>query len=144
MLHIDAKIVMSSDARILSMVRQAIRNLTLEIGWNDADSNAITLAVEEALTNKIRHAYGNRPDGRIQFDFRIERGALVFELTDQGKAPDPRRICAREAGSLTPGGLGTHIMRDVMDEVAYQTNNSGNLVILTKFLPGTHAAELSK
>jgi anti-sigma regulatory factor (Ser/Thr protein kinase) len=139
-LFIEAKIVLSADARLLTAVRCAIENLTAILGWGDSDSGAITLAIEEALTNKIRHAYRNRPDGRIQFEFRTEPDALVFRLTDQGEAPDPARICARR-DSLQSGGFGTHIMKDVMDKVVYQTTPEGNHVILTKYLPGRGAPD---
>jgi len=107
--------------------------------WNDSESHANTLAIEEALTNKIRHAYRNRLDGRIRFQFRTEPDALVFHLTDQGEPPDPARIHARR-DSLQPGGFGTHIMKDVMDKVVYRTTQEGNEVILTKYLPNNRNA----
>jgi serine/threonine-protein kinase RsbW len=134
-LYIEAKVVLSADVRFLAAMRHTVGSLTAVLGWNDSESRAITLAVEEALTNKIRHAYGNRPEGRIQFQFRTEPGALVFQLTDQGEPPDPARICARERDSLQAGGFGTHIMKDVMDQVVYRTTEEGNHVILTKLLP---------
>jgi anti-sigma regulatory factor (Ser/Thr protein kinase) len=138
-LFIEARITLSSDIRFLGPMRHTIENLAMEMGWNESESRAITLAVEEAFTNKIRHAYKNRPDCRIQFDFRTEPGVLVFVLTDQGEAPDPARICHRDrdAPSLTAGGFGTLIIRDVMDEVIYQTVGEGNQLILKKYLPET-------
>ena len=142
-LFIEAKIVISTDVRLLAAMRHTIGNLTAILGWNESESLAITLAVEEALTNKIRHAYKNRPDGRIQFEFRTESHALVFRLTERGEAPDPARICARR-DSLQAGGFGTQVMKDVMDEVVYQTTEEGNQVIMTKHLPNhTHAPDRS-
>ncbi len=132
--YIEAKIVISTDVRFLAAIRHTIGNLTVALGWNEEESQAITLAVEEALTNKIRHAYKNRPDGRIQFELCTEPDALVFQLTDQGEPPDPAKICARR-DSLQPGGFGTQIMKDVMDKVVYRTTEQGNQVILTKHLP---------
>lgn len=143
-LFVDAKILISSHARLLPVLRLAIWNLALDLGWDDSESRSITLAVEEALTNKIRHAYGNRTDGRIQIEFRTDPRALVFRLTDQGEAPDTSRFCLREEDSLTVGGLGTQIIRDVMDEVTYQTVAEGNQVILTKYLPGRKTPEASQ
>jgi anti-sigma regulatory factor (Ser/Thr protein kinase) len=141
-LYIEATVVLSADVRFLPAMRHTIGSLTAILGWNDLESRAITLAVEEALTNKIRHAYGYRSEGRIQFQFRTEPGALVFQLTDQGEPPDPAKICARERDSLQPGGFGTHIMKDVMDQVVYRTTEEGNHVILTKHLPAnTHTQE---
>jgi anti-sigma regulatory factor (Ser/Thr protein kinase) len=133
--YISATIVLASDARLLSTVRKAIESLTAELGWNPSESRAITLAVEEALTNKIRHAYNGRTDGRIQFEFSTEPDSLVFRLTDRGEAPDPAKICAREPDSLKPGGFGTNIIRDVMDKVIYQTAEGGNQLILIKYFP---------
>jgi anti-sigma regulatory factor (Ser/Thr protein kinase) len=132
--YIEAKIVISTDVCFLAAIRHTIGNLTVALGWDEEESQAITLAVEEALTNKIRHAYGNRPGGHIQFEFRTEPNALVFQLTDQGEPPDPAKICARR-DSLQPGGFGTQIMKDVMDKVVYRTTEEGNHVILTKHLP---------
>ncbi len=139
--YIEARVIISADVRFLAAIRHTIEDLTTVLGWNDSDSHAITLAVEEALTNKIRHAYRNRPEGRIQFEVRTEPDALVFRLTDQGEPPDPARICARR-DHLQPGGFGTHIMKDTMDEVVYRTTEEGNQVILTKYRPGdTHAPD---
>ena len=134
-LYFEARIVISTDVRILAAMRHTIGDLAAVLGWNDSESHAITLAVEEALTNKIRHAYRNRPDGRIQFEFRTEPDALVFQLTDQGEPPDPAKICAPRDG-LQPGGFGTQIMKDVMDKVVYRTTAQGNQVVLTKYFPG--------
>lgn len=134
-LYFELRVVMSGDPRFLPAMRHTIENLTLELGWPESGSRAITLALEEALTNKIRHAYKNDPSGRIQTEIRIEDGALIFRLTDWGEAPDPARICSRDRDSTRAGGLGTHIIRDVMDSVIYQTTSDGNQLILTKKLP---------
>lgn len=134
-LCVEAKIVMSSDARLLAVLRSAIGSLTLELGWSESESRAITLAVDEAVTNKIRHACKGMADTRIQIEFRTEPGVLIFRLTDQGEPPNPERLCARQKGSAVPGGLGTHIIRDVMDEVSYTTTADGNHVIMKKYLP---------
>ena len=139
-LYIEARVVLSADVRFLAAMRHTVESLTAVLGWNDSESHAITLAVEEALTNKIRHAYRNSPEGRIQFQFRTEAHALVFQLTDQGEPPDPAKICARERDSLQAGGFGTHIMKDVMDQVVYRTTEEGNHVVLTKHLPGNKSA----
>jgi len=138
-LYFDARIVISADVRFLSAIRHTIEHLTAALGWNDAESLAITLAIEEALTNKIRHAYKNRPDGRIQFEFRKEPNAVVFQLTDQGEPPDPARICAQRE-NMQPGGFGTQIMKDAMDQVVYRTTEEGNQVIMTKYLPSGRTA----
>ena len=131
----EAHIVMSSDTRFLPVLRRTIENLTLELGWNESEARGITLAFEEALTNKIRHAYKNLPDGRIQLAVKLEADSLVLELTDQGEPPDPGRLFAQQPDGFRAGGFGTHIIRDVMDSVEYRTTEAGNQLILMKRLP---------
>ena len=95
-------------------------------GWDEADCQAIMLAVDEALANIIRHAYHDRTDGVIEFECRETAEGLEFELCDHGDPVDKSKICARQVGCDKPGGLGTHIIKDVMDEVSYQAVPGGN------------------
>jgi len=125
---------MASDVRYLPVVRGAVGALTAAIGWNEAECRAVVLAIDEAITNIIRHAYQGRSDGLIELECRESADGLEFTVLDNGEPPDPSRICAREAGADKPGGLGTHIIRDVMDSVSYQRTESGNRFLAAKRL----------
>ena len=59
-----------SDPRYLGVVRGAIGPLAAVIGWDESECRAIVLAVDEALTNVIRHAYHNRTDGLMELECR--------------------------------------------------------------------------
>ena len=128
------KFVMPSDPRYLPVVRGAVRALSATMGWDDGDCRAITLALDEALANVIRHAYHNRADGTIEVDCRELPEGLEITLLDNGDAPDRSKICARAIGCDQAGGLGTHIIRDVMDTVSYQATPAGNRFVATKRL----------
>jgi anti-sigma regulatory factor (Ser/Thr protein kinase) len=131
------KLVMPSDPRYLPVVRGAIAPLAAAMGWDESDSRAITLALDEALANVIRHAYHNRADGCIELECLESAEGLEFTLLDQGEAPDRSKICARAIACDLPGGLGTHIIKDVMDTVSYQATPSGNRFVATKRLKKT-------
>jgi anti-sigma regulatory factor (Ser/Thr protein kinase) len=124
--------VMSSHPRYLPVVRAAVGQLAAMVGWNESDSRAITLAVDEALSNVIRHAYHSRADGRVELQCHVAGDVLEFRIRDAGDAPDLTRICAREVGCDKIGGLGTHIIRDVMDTVSYRAAPDGNWFIASK------------
>jgi anti-sigma regulatory factor (Ser/Thr protein kinase) len=100
--------------------------LAAMVGWNETESRCITMAVDEALTNVIRHAYHGRSDARIQLDCRAGEDQLEIRIRDTGDPPNQSRICAREVGCDRIGGLGTHIIRDVMDTVSYESGQDGN------------------
>jgi anti-sigma regulatory factor (Ser/Thr protein kinase) len=125
---------MNSHPRYLPVVRATVEQLAAMVGWDEGECRAITLAIDEALTNVIRHAYHGRTDGRIELECHAGTDELEFRIQDTGVPPDPARICLRQVGSDQPGGLGTHIIRDVMDAVSYKTSPEGNRFTATKRL----------
>jgi len=132
--YLQVSFALPSDPRYLPVVRGAIAPLAAAIGWDECDCRAITLAVDEALTNVIRHAYQNRRDGLIEMECRESSDGLEITLLDNGAPPDKSSICARELGCDQPGGLGTHIIREVMDSVSYETSDKGNRFVARKTL----------
>jgi anti-sigma regulatory factor (Ser/Thr protein kinase) len=135
--RLQVKFAMPSDPRYLPVVRGAIGPLAAAIGWDETECRAITLAVDEALANIIRHAYHSRLDGLIELECRENVDGLEIALLDKGDAPDQSKICARELGCDQPGGLGTHIIRKVMDKVSYEVSPEGNRFVATKLLRRT-------
>jgi serine/threonine-protein kinase RsbW len=135
--YLQVSFALPSDPRYLPVVRGAITPLAAAIGWDECDCRAITLAVDEALTNVIRHAYLNRTDGLIELECRESADGLEITLLDNGEAPDKSNICARELDCDQPGGLGTHIIREVMDSVSYERSDKGNRFVARKTLRKT-------
>ena len=117
---------MFSQARCLPVVRATVAHLAAAVGWNESETRHITMAVDEALANVIRHAYHGRTDARIELHCRAGEGQLEIRIRDTGDPADRSRICARDSECDRIGGLGTHIIRDVMDAVAYESDKDGN------------------
>jgi anti-sigma regulatory factor (Ser/Thr protein kinase) len=135
--RLEIKFRVPSDPRYLCVVRGAVGRLAAVIGWDESECRAIALAVDEALTNVIRHAYHDRPDGLMELECRETSDGLEISLLDNGEAPDRSRICAREIDCDKPGGMGTHIIKQVMDRVAYEESPEGNRFVATKKLRKT-------
>ena len=135
--HLQMKFAMPSDPRYLPVVRGAIGPLAAAIGWDESECRAITLALDEALANVIRHAYPTRADGLIELECREVPDGLEITLLDQGDSADKSKICAREIGCAEPGGLGTHIIKKVMDKVSYEESPEGNRFVASKQLRKT-------
>ena len=128
------KLELQSDPRVLSVVRSAVQQFASVLGFSEGDCNAITLAVDEALTNVIRHAYQNRHDQPIGLVCEGRDAGAEFILTDCGIAADPANFCSRPLGEVRGGGLGTHIIAKVMDQVSYERSAEGNRLRLFKSL----------
>jgi sigma-B regulation protein RsbU (phosphoserine phosphatase) len=136
-LCLQMSFAMPSDPRYLPVVRGAIGPLAAAIGWGESECRAITLALDEALANVIRHSYHNSADGLIELECRESAEGLEITLLDKGDAPDRSKICAREIGCDQPGGLGTHIIKSVMDTVSYEESPEGNRFVARKLIRKT-------
>ncbi len=113
-----------SDPANLATVRAAVRQVSVEAGFADADAEQIALAVDEALANVIKHGYGMQTNRPIRLRAEVvseeRRTGLRFVVRDYGRVVDPATICGRDLEEVRPGGLGVHIIRSVMDEVCYE------------------------
>ncbi len=89
----------------------------------------LVLAVDEACTNIMRHAYCGC-EGNIALRLLRERDMLVFELADEAPASDPSRMQPRDLGECRPGGLGVAFIDTLMDEWRIEPSQSGKGNIL--------------
>jgi len=131
-----------SNPRLLSTVRGAVEPLAEMLGFPAAQRRSITRAVDEALTNIVRHSYGNRPDRPITLYFRrarrrrgnsVEQG-LEIVLCDHGPAVDPDKLRGRPLDELRPSGLGLHFIHEAMDTVEFTRKGLTNRLRLVKYL----------
>jgi serine/threonine-protein kinase RsbW len=131
-----------SDPNLLCAVRGAIERLTESLGFTTEDCRGITRAVDEALTNIIRHAYGGKVDQPIAMMFRTllragsaegQRG-IEIQLCDRGPAFEPEKMCGRALDDVKPGGLGLHFIQESMDVVEYKRANGTNCLRLVKYV----------
>ncbi len=118
----------------LKLVRAAISQAARLCKCSDDTVHDLVLAVDEALQNVIRHAYDSSPDGEIEIElYRTKRELTVF-IRDFAETIDVSKVKPRELDELRPGGLGTHFMREVMDEVEFLNlpEGGGNLLRMVK------------
>ncbi len=142
------KMELPSDPALLCVVRGAVGKLAEVAGLPEKACREVTLAVDEALTNIIRHAYRNRRGHAIELRCRRCGGPrgirLEFVLVDKGRAVDPAELRGRPLDEVRPGGLGTHLIQHSMDEVSYQRRGGRNRLRLVKYLAALGPAEPRK
>ena len=131
-----------SNPQWLSVVRGAVERLAETLGFPMEQSRSITRAVDEALTNIVRHSYGNRLDQPIAMYFRraqrthdgrVQHGLEIL-LCDRGPAADPCKFQGRPLEEIRPGGLGMHFIRQAMDTVEFTRKGPTNRLRLVKYL----------
>ena len=128
----------------LPVVRAAVERLCELMGFADEDRGGIVLAVDEALTNVIKHAYHGDDDKPIEIVLRptesAGQAALSIEVRDWGDVAEPAQIKSRDLEDIRPGGLGVHIMSSCMDEVTYTpAPDAGTVLTMLKTLTQRNA-----
>jgi anti-sigma regulatory factor (Ser/Thr protein kinase) len=124
-----------SDPAELKRVRSEVESFTHAMGMTEQCAGKVVLAMDEALTNIIRHAYQGAPDRPIEIDLAVRDKRLEVTLRDYGKEAPKAEIRSRDLDDVRPGGLGVHIMTECMDSVDYQSApGGGTKLIMTKNL----------
>lgn len=123
----------------LNTVREFVSRAALEAGFGEEDVSKIALAVDEACTNVIKHAYRFDPSKNITVSVRKGNGAFEVSIQDTGsqfnpddvKTPDMKEYLSH----YRRGGLGVYLMKSLMDKVEYSiTPGKNNEVRLIKYL----------
>ena len=132
------KTISSKTASLLS-VREFVSEAAKAFGFSDEDSSKIVLAVDEACTNIIKHAYRNSPDQRITITIVREKERFEVRISDEGRSFDPKTLrplnLKEHLTKYRRGGLGVYLIKSLVDEVEYRSiGGKTNEVRLTKYL----------
>ena len=144
------KIEMESDPRYLGCIRELILHAARQMGFVDQQAAQAAMAVDEALANVIKHGYGERPDGKIWLsvtplgDDAVLGTGLRIVIEDEARQVDPTCIKGRDLSDIRPGGLGVHIIREVMDEVRYEKRQGAGMRLTLVKLANGRAARSAK
>lgn len=124
----------TSNAEHLADVRNRVRDTIQWLGFNPEVLNCIVLAVNEACMNVIQHAYGPSHSGEVILEIFDTGREIVFRLTDFAPPVDKSKIRSRDLEDIRPGGLGVHLMNEVMDEVDFRNDPEGigNVLVMKK------------
>jgi serine/threonine-protein kinase RsbW len=136
------RLELQSNPELLCAVRGAMEKLTERMGFPESECRSVTRAVDEAMTNIIRHAYGNQPDQPIELTCYRARGGpsgellegLEIILKDHGAPAEPEKMQGRPLEEVKPGGLGLHYIRQSMDIMEFSRADGTNQLRLVKYL----------
>ena len=123
----------------LSLVRKVVATSAREVGFGADEVDKIELAVDEAVSNAILYA---EPECPRQIVVQVQPGPARFVVVlKDGGPPFPfeekgRIVLDQQLRTSERGGLGIYIIRQFMDEVAYEYSAAdGNVITMTKVIP---------
>jgi serine/threonine-protein kinase RsbW len=120
---------------LLAFLEQACQ----EAGLDEEAAFAVRLAGEEACANIINHAYRGVAPGPISMELRCDGAQVELRIEDRAPvfAPEdaPAPDLTSDAETRRMGGLGWHLIRQMMDEVRHEPRaGGGNRLVLVKRL----------
>jgi len=121
----------------LDDIRTFVAQAAQKAALTDKAIYAVQMAVDEACTNIIEHAYGGESDEEIEITCEIKKNSLTLTLRDKGQPFDMDSVSSPDLNlplaERQVGGLGIHLIRNLMDGIAYESSKeAGNTLILTK------------
>ena len=131
-----------SKTEYLADVRSIVRAFSLKCGFPREEAEKIALAVDEACTNVIKHAY--KFDSEKEYSIRLLQlsDCIAIEVIDNGMIFNPLDAknvdIASHVRSFKRGGLGIHLIKNLIDEIEYHSEpGKRNIVRLKKYFPRT-------
>ncbi len=121
----------------LEAVRRFVADWGLAAHLPERTVEQVTLAVDEACTNVVKHAYRGRPGQTLEVGVSVDADRFTISIRDTGTAFEPLEYhqpdLRQAVAARRRGGLGVHLMRRLMDRVEYHTQGNVNEVRLVKY-----------
>jgi serine/threonine-protein kinase RsbW len=130
------RLTIPARAEYITLCRLALTGIGRLRELSDELLADLKLALTEAASNSVRHAYGAHQDvGVVEISYELHSDRLVIEVTDEGEGFDPAAAAA-QPDKLAEGGLGIAIIRAIADavEIGAQPGGKGSRLRFEKAL----------
>jgi len=133
---VKVRLTIPARAEYITLGRLALTGIARVRALSDEVLADLKLALTEAASNSVRHAYaGDDPVGVVEISYELRPDRLVIEVTDEGEGFDPAEADG-PAEELSEGGLGIAIIRAIADkvEIGRQPDGKGSRLRFEKVL----------
>ena len=108
----------------LAIIRDVVAKVASRVGFDTDEASKIELAVDEACTNVIKHAYANNSNQMIEVSIKVDQKKLIIIVADKGKGFNPDEIKLPDLNKSIKegrkGGLGLCLIKTLMDKVEFE------------------------
>jgi serine/threonine-protein kinase RsbW len=111
------RLTIPAKAEYISLSRLALSGLSRVRAFSDETLADLKLALTEACSNSVRHAYEDG-EGHVDVSFELREDRLIVEVADDGTGFEPGEVGSNGGDAeLSEGGLGIAIIRSIADQV---------------------------
>ena len=119
------KLTIPAKAEYIALVRLALSGLSRSQPLSEETLGDLKLAVTEACSNSVRHAYRDGREGTVDVVYEVHADRLIVEVCDEGDGFTVGDDSAVSETGLTEGGLGIAIIRALADELELGRTETG-------------------
>ena len=132
---------LENESANLCLIREFVSGVANVAGFDEEEISQIELAVDEACSNVVKHAYlgdkGEKGHG-IEIEIYFDEKEFSVKVLDRGQGFDPSKLSQTNMKTYLEkfqvGGLGIRLMKSLMDQVEYSIKpGRKNQVTLTKY-----------
>ena len=134
----QSHITLPNDVQATTELGIFVDEVCENVGFDMSTTFKLNLAIEEAVVNVMSYAYPAGTKGDVDIDAEADDEQLKFVISDSGTPFDPTQkgevdttLSAEERGI---GGLGIHLIRQIMDTINYERVDGKNVLTLRKKL----------
>ena len=132
------KITLSNDVQEVPRLNEFIDGVCEGLDFDMATTMKMNLAIEEAVVNVMNYAYPAETKGEVNIEAKADDECLTFIICDKGTPFDPTTNkevdTTLSAEERSIGGLGIHLVRQIMDSLEYERIDGMNVLTLRKKL----------
>ena len=132
----ELRMSVGADAGGLGKVKEAFAGFAGGHALPEETRRSLNIALDELLANELSHGMAGRDGCLVTIEAELDQERVIVTLTDDGPPFDPFRQAAPDTTLSVEerpiGGLGLHLVRELMDEVRYQRRDGHNVVVLVK------------
>ncbi len=138
MARLRQSLTLPNDINTIPQLYEFIEGIGEELNLDMSLTMGLNLALEEAVVNVMEYAYPVDVQGDVTIEAIANETHLVFILSDSGTPFDPTKKekvdTTLSAEERSIGGLGIHLVREIMDSVDYEYCDNKNILTLSKKL----------
>lgn len=134
--RLSRNLTLPNDINTIPQLNEYIDSVCKDMGLDMATSMSLNLALEEAVVNVMNYAYPEGTKGTVNIETIADNTQITFIISDSGKFFDPtakEEVDTTLSAEERPiGGLGIHLIRQIMNHVVYERKDDKNILKLTK------------
>ncbi len=132
------KTIVKADTEYLGLINRLTRSVCQTLGFSESEGKDIAVAVDEAITNTIKHAYMMDNTKDVEIEYYTENNEFVICITHTGIPFSPKKLVLPDMEEylkkFKKGGLGVMLMIKIMDSVEYGSKDGRHFCKLTRKL----------